>query len=267
MVAKEAGYIGNLTAEQEKCLEEMRQLFPKLGTPNEGEKDRFLLKLKDPMERDALFLRYLRARKFDVEKAAEMLNNTLEWRISMGLNQGPLDRQEIQKDPESVPFLFYFGGKTKDGVPVCYQYLSYMSFHKADVNKAVRYLVSLLEELVDQATWEAETWTVVLDCSNSQITFSNLRLDVVKSVTGIFDAHYPERLHIHFFVNLPWLLKKLWSIVSPFFDKRTLEKFVFAELDTLQTYIDPCDIPTHLGGTKELDIPKMLGWPCNYNTD
>jgi hypothetical protein len=60
---------------QSTALEAMRQTFATYATNADG-------MLLD----DSTFLRYLRARQFDIEKSVSMLKATIEWRRIFGIN-------------------------------------------------------------------------------------------------------------------------------------------------------------------------------------
>lgn len=80
-----SGRLGSLSEKQEQALKEMLDLFPFDESKKTSDLD------YDDYRSD--LLRFLRARQFDVEKAASMYTDTLEWRKEVGAD-------DILNDPE-----------------------------------------------------------------------------------------------------------------------------------------------------------------------
>ena len=97
-----------LTEAQQNALEQMRETFSeKVSSSDPG----FTLN-------DAMYLRYLRARNYDVEKAIVMLNATLQWREAFGLKNLHewMDTIRVENDTGKI----YLRGFTRDGSVIVY---------------------------------------------------------------------------------------------------------------------------------------------------
>ena len=87
---------------------------------------------------DAMLLRYLRARNFDVAQAVDMLNDTLKWRVEFGL-QDILSgwMSTIRKENETGKL--YVRGFDKDGSCLLYMKPRFENTHNHEGN--LRHLV------------------------------------------------------------------------------------------------------------------------------
>ena len=79
-----------LTATQLASLEHLRHLYANKEAPD----SRFAFN-------DALYLRYLRARNFQTEKAVEMLDKTIAWRTEFGLHRMDEWMDVVRKENET----------------------------------------------------------------------------------------------------------------------------------------------------------------------
>lgn len=76
----------------------------------------------------------------------------------------------------------------------------------------------------------------------------------------------PEMLHKMYFINVPWLFCKVWSIFKNFLHPVTVEKTAILGsnfIDELQEDIDINMIPKHLGGNGKWDI-KYGDYPDGF---
>jgi hypothetical protein len=81
--------LSNLSAHETECLQQMRDLFKDTENPD-GEDSWFQLK-------DHTFLRYLKARGFQVKKAKSMLEDTLAFRAKYHPDQLAEETPELSK--------------------------------------------------------------------------------------------------------------------------------------------------------------------------
>lgn len=67
------------------------------------------------------------------------------------------------------------------------------------------------------------TWVV-------DIKDASLSIDLVKKIKFIFDLlgyYYPERSEIVFVMNIPWMAKMLWAVISQFLTQRQRNQYQF----------------------------------------
>ncbi|SLM37151.1 CRAL/TRIO, N-terminal domain [Lasallia pustulata] len=163
---------------------------------------------------DGLLLRFLRARKWDVEKALIMLISTMHWRaeemhvdddvIHKGEGGAALD--SLNADPaikkEGKDFMAqirmgksFLHGKDKDGRPMCYDYTP------------------------------------------------------VKFMIKCFEANYPESLGAVLVHKSPWIFQGIWKIIRGWLDPVVASKVHFTNnVEELERFIPRNHIIKELGG-------------------
>jgi len=82
----------------------------------------------------------------------------------------------------------------------------------------------------------------------------------LKQLIDIDQFFYPETLHRMFIVNAPWMVKALWTIMSPWIDPLTKARFIWGK-DKLDEYIDKDQLPKFLGGTCKCRDGRCLKVP------
>lgn len=242
------GDASELSAKERAALEQFRQAVAGLSTP---------------CKEDWYLLKWLRARKFELNDAEKMLREHIAWRKKHEVDT-------ILEDYE-VPELFrkYFPGGflecSPDKRPVIISPVGNTDFKgmleaapRADM---VRYCVYLFETLEDikrrlslQHTRRIETMYVVVDMEG--FSFWQLSsLEVVSAITEmirVYEDNYPEVLQEVFIVNAPSLFPMLWNIIKPLLTQRTINKIhIFGKegwRELLAERWDPDRLPAHWGG-------------------
>ncbi|KAI0406656.1 CRAL-TRIO domain-containing protein [Xylaria palmicola] len=224
-----------------------------------------MLKQENP---DALLLRFLRARKWDVAQALAMLRAALLWR-----------RDEARVDDEVLPkgepwcaakeragagqertdahdYLeqlrlgkVYLRGTDRRGRPVGYVRVA---LHRPGAQGQ-----AALEKLVVQTIETArclftaappnESFCVVFDLTG--FSLSNMEWQPARFVIRAFEANYPECLGTMLIHNAPWVFSGVWKIVRGLLDPVVAAKVDFTRsVDDLERYIPRENIPCALGG-------------------
>ncbi|KAI3336355.1 phosphatidylinositol transfer protein [Xylariaceae sp. AK1471] len=305
-VLTETGHLGNLTADQEKKLQQLwglllgafnfdaakREEAPsqdpaparpqKNGAPADhqvelGERsvsralaDELheawlgMVKQENP---DALLLRFLRARKWDVAQAFSMLNGAIIWRCK----EAHVDEEILLKgepwcakkektatgkeQKEARDFLeqvrlgkVYIRGMDRRGRPVGYVRAA---LHKPGVQSQEtleKLVVQTIETVRCLFTPPNESFCVVFDLTG--FSLSNMEWQPVKFIIRAFEANYPECLGSLLIHNAPWIFSGIWKIIRGLLDPVVAAKVDFTRsLDDLEKYIPRENIISSLGGT------------------
>lgn len=75
--------------------------------------------------------------------------------------------------------------------------------------------------------------------------------DVIKIAISIGQDNYPEIMFKMLIINAPMMFRGAWSVVSPFIDKKTVNKISILGNKyhkDLEKYVDSSNIPEELGG-------------------
>ncbi|XP_023670771.1 SEC14-like protein 5 isoform X1 [Paramormyrops kingsleyae] len=261
-------YLGQLTPMQESCLIRLRQW---LQETHKGKSEAGEWKA-EKIPKDEHILRFLRARDFNLDKAREMLCQSLAWR-----KQYQVDYILETWRPPGFLQECYAGGwhfHDSDGRPLYILRLGQMDTKglvKALGEEALlRHVLSINEE--GQKRCEENTkifgrpitsWTCLVDLEG--LNMRHLWRPGVKALLRIIEvveANYPETLGRLLIVRAPRVFPVLWTLVSPFINDNTRQKFLvysgnnYQGVGGLVDYIDKEIIPDFLGGDCMCTVPE-----------
>uniref|UniRef100_A0A8D2M361 SEC14 like lipid binding 5 n=1 Tax=Zonotrichia albicollis TaxID=44394 RepID=A0A8D2M361_ZONAL len=243
-------YLGQLTPLQESCLIRLRQWLQETH--------------KGKIPKDEHILRFLRARDFNIDKAREMLCQSLAWR-----KQYQVDLILQSWRPPALLQEYYTGGwhyQDKDGRPLYILRLGQMDtkglVKALGEESLLRHVLSINEE--GQKRCEENTnifgrpitsWTCLVDLEG--LNMRHLWRPGVKALLRIIEVvedNYPETLGRLLIVRAPRVFPVLWTLVSPFINENTRQKFLIYSGNNYQgsgglvDYVDKDVIPDFLGG-------------------
>ncbi|XP_046605999.1 protein real-time [Neodiprion virginianus] len=263
-----ARYLGKLNMMQESRLVQLRHSIEELRGSS--------------VPADATLLRFLRAREFSVEKAREMLTQSLHWRKKHQVDK-LLDDYEA---PQVVKDYFPGGWHhfDKDGRPLYVLRLGQMDvkglLKSIGEDEVLLLALHVCEEglqLMDEATticgYPVSQWTLLIDLEG--LNMRHLWRPGIKAllrIIEIVEANYPETMGRVLIIRAPRCFPILWTLISTFIHENTRNKFVFScgtdyqeqGAGGLTDYIGQDVIPDFLGGPSETFIvdggvvPKQL---------
>lgn len=199
--------------------------------------------------------RYLRARSYDHDAAATMLNASIAWRREFGVSRLVLDHMKAIEEEGSTGKIVNMPFKDQSRPILLMRPRLENSQGKHAEN--IRHLVYQLERAVRAAKHADcdEKWVVMIDFGG--YSMSNAPpLRTTRETLSILQDHYPERLHRAYLVDAPWLFQGVFKAISPFIDPVTKAKIVFASSspdskDALVQHIPPESVEKCLGGSAE----------------
>ena len=213
---------------------------------------------------DLFLLRFLRARKFDLEKTMIMFKNFLKWRIDMNVDE-LLKSYELEHLIE-IKKLYPHGYHRTDkiGRPVYIEL-----YDKTDVKglfkitteeKMVKYYIKQYERQIKYifpacsavVKKPVEQSCTILDANGIGITsiFGPIK-GFVKLASDIGQDYYPEMLGKMTILNVGFLFRAVWAMVKSFIDPKTQAKISLLKkpfLDDLLALIDEDKLPSIFGG-------------------
>ncbi|XP_026738905.1 protein real-time isoform X2 [Trichoplusia ni] len=245
-------HLGELTPVQEARLLQLRKWIADLQ--------------KGKVPSDTTLLRFLRARDFNVEKAREMLSQSLLWR-----KKHQVDRLLSEYETPDVVKQYFPGGwhhHDKDGRPLYILRLGQMdvkgllkSIGEDGLLKLTLHVceegLKLLEEASGASSRAVQAWSLLVDLDG--LNMRHLWRPGVRAllrVIQLVEANYPETMGRVLIVRAPRVFPILWTIVSTFIDENTRSKFLFYGG---KDYLQPGGLLDYI--PKDL-IPDFLGGPC-----
>ncbi|CAL1701897.1 unnamed protein product [Somion occarium] len=247
------GRLGNLTAQQQQVLDQFKKELQEEG--------HFVPERMD----DAMLLRFLRARKFDLHKAKAMLLAAEQWRKDFGIEEIMKNFDFKEKALVDKYYPQYYHKMDKDGRPVYIERLGLL-----DVNEL--YKITTPERQLQRLVYEyekntlerlpacskaighpVETSCTILDLKNVSLTAFYRVKGYVMEASAIGQDRYPESMGKFYIINAPWGFSTIWSFIKPWLDEVTVSK-----IDIIgSTYAEKLlqQIPAE-------NLPKEFGGKC-----
>ncbi|KAF9940950.1 hypothetical protein BGZ65_005600 [Modicella reniformis] len=186
---------------------------------------------------DGMVLRFLRARKWHVGNALQMLLNAFKWRQEQQvenvkvLGDDDLDAEYPKFRKQLEMGKFYVQGTDKSGQPVV--------AGDQDPKTLERLTIYLMEtgRLLIQPP--VETVALIFDLTNFGL--SNMDYALVQFLVKCFEAYYPESLGAILIHNAPLVFWGAWKIIEPWLDPVVASKIKFTYKDQELLEFIPAD--------------------------
>lgn len=263
------GCVGCLTKEQKGALEDIEKKVT-------SEKLDLEPWTNPPMEtRQHLLCRFLRARKFNVNKAFDMLKSDIKWREEEKVvDLRTLTEKEVLGcDPkvllEGLPM--WQQGHDKQGRPVIYKKFGNFEVWKLTEHTSLDHLVrhhlwgmvkyvGQCRQNTKETKKMVETLTIVFDAAGWRLgLMTGDAMRYLKRIAGIDSDHFPERLGNIVVVNAPYILAVAWKIIRTWLDAKTQKKIQIVRGPTeyepiLKGLIDTDQLCEEYGGQAKAKI-------------
>ncbi|KAK2726958.1 SEC14-like protein 1 isoform X2 [Artemia franciscana] len=259
-------YLGELTPLQESRLIQLRTWVAELQ--------------KGKVPSDMTLLRFLRARDFAVDKAREMLSQSLVWRKKYQVDKILSEYQIPRVIKEYFPGSWHH--TDKDGRPLyllCLGQMDVKGLVKSVGEEGLLKLtlhtceegLRLCEEATERLGKPISSWTLLADLEGL-----NMRhlwrpgVQTLLRIIEIVEANYPETMGRILITRAPRVFPILWTIIGAFIDEVTRTKILFhggtdySEPGGLLDYIPEEYIPDFLGGPYQISsvdgsmVPKSM---------
>ncbi|KAL2268464.1 hypothetical protein VTJ83DRAFT_3310 [Remersonia thermophila] len=220
---------------------------------------------------DALVLRFLRARKWDVERALIMLVSTMNWRATeMKVDDdimrngeeaalaaekssgGDAAAQKLGHDfmAQIRKGISYVHGHDKQGRPLCFVNVRLHRQGEQAEEALERYTVYLIETCRMLLQHPVDTATIVFDMTN--FSMANMDYTPVKFMIKCFEANYPECLGTVLVHKAPWIFQGIWKVIRGWLDPVVANKVHFTNnAKEMEAFIPLKHIPKDLDGDED----------------
>ncbi|KAM0324532.1 hypothetical protein ACHAQA_007917 [Verticillium albo-atrum] len=218
---------------------------------------------------DALLLRFLRARKWDVDKALVMMISTMNWRLTEvhvdddvmknGEAGAVADEKGANGDAKKLGADFmaqirmgksFLHGVDKVGRPICVVRVRLHKQGEQCEESLERYTVYIIETARMVLAPPVDTATIVFDMTG--FSMANMDYTPVKFMIKCFEANYPESLGAVLVHKAPWVFQGIWKIIKGWLDPVVASKVHFTNnMKEMQEFIEPSRITKELEGQED----------------
>ncbi|KAJ2402965.1 hypothetical protein GGI23_000330 [Coemansia sp. RSA 2559] len=220
---------------------------------------------------DVILLRFLRARKWDVDAALEMLLTCLRWRLDEEIDwvvwagESELNYKLVQRGIGAIH-------KTdRLGQPVLYIPVRLNDPQAQPADHMLDFTVYMME--VSRLFLYTPVDKVCLVFDTTDMALSNMDWTFFKTFQHYLEHYYPECLGLVLIYNASWVFYSLWKILRPLLDPVVASKVQFATTaEELHRFIAPQNLPKAFNGGLDsfefkYDLPKEDENKAMYDTE
>jgi len=244
-----SGTINNLSKEQEQAFSSLKQKLPSI--PDEG------IRKHASSCNDQMLLRFLRARRFSVDDAYNMLIEALKFRLSFqDMGVAAVTPSTVENEINSGKSFFF--STDKHGRPVCVYKVRKHIPSKTDVLEGQRFLIFMIEFGTTLLRYPTETVTLLFDMTDA--SSKNMDMKSMKYMIRTLQNYYPESLGRVLVFNSTWFVHGIWKVVKPMLDSNTAAKVSFVDRKSICEYISEENLLVDYGGKCSYDYtPAAFG--------
>ena len=196
---------------------------------------------------DVLILRWLRARKWDVNAAVQQLIDTIKWRQEWNVDKLLANGENELFLEEILTGKSYYMGYDKMGRPINYIHVKDHLKDQFPVEATEKFGILSVETGRKLLERSIETGTVILDMNG--FGMYNMDYQLVKFFIHLLENYYPESLGLALIIHAPMVFYSCWAIIKHWIDPVVQSKIHFLKNENeLLQFIDSSNIPKRLYG-------------------
>lgn len=202
-------------------------------------------------------IKFIRARKFNIDDAIKMLIECLKWRIEFNVEsvifKGDIGFMSAKGEDGDAFTKQISSGKTfvqgfsKTGGPVAYVFAKHYRAGEQSPKAMEDFVVYAMENFRMFTINPKSKLTVVIDLAGFGLV--NMDWKATMFLNKCLEAYYPESLQTIIIFNAPWVFHGIWKVISATLDPVVRSKIIMTKsVEDIRMHIDQSYLIEELGG-------------------
>ncbi|KAG8228141.1 hypothetical protein J437_LFUL002796 [Ladona fulva] len=223
-----------------KFLQKLDQQTPESGGVHPND----LAKIKNG---DAWLKRFLMHNDCEMKESLDMLWEAVDWRNKVGAN-------DITESTINRGFLeggvLFVRGKDKDGKPLLILKVKKHTKSHGDPEGLKKYVIYWFERL--ERLTKGDQITLFFDMADAGL--SNLDMELIKYLIGMFKTNYPYFLNFILVFEMPWVMNAAFKIIKSMLPAKGVERLRVVTKSSLKEYVDADNALKCWGGRDDYEF-------------
>jgi hypothetical protein len=205
---------------------------------------------------DEMVVQFLMARKFEEDRAYELLLNSLRWRRERGIGKNQPMTAIISKELKAKRILTPPLSRDKEGSQVVYYRPGMAKKHTVKPHDFCLSVYYLLQQCIHDPRTQRQGFLFVCDLRNTKLFQLDRKL--IKSILDMLSNKFPARLKKVLLLEPPGFFNIAFRIIRSLIPSKYVEKLAIARFADLPMYVDADKLLPEYGGTLQFDQNVMV---------